>query len=356
MLYAGYGKNYAAEGEKIMPKVSVIVPVYNAEKYLQECVDSILGQTLADLELILVDDGSTDTSPALCDWYAEQDARVKVIHKPNGRAASARNAGLRAASGEYVAFVDSDDWVSAEMYEKMLGTGADVTLCDYVRFRGEKEFPFTQPNVAAGFNNKAQIREKIYPHLVMDGIEYPITISNCVMLIKRDVLVQNKLSYREDIHISEDAPFGSEVLYCANSFAYMKGEHFYHYRMTEESASKTYQPWWWDSYLKINEETENFFSKCEDYDFTQQIKSNMFYLARAEIYYILCNSALTRREQNRKVKAVMDHPRVVRMMEGFDVSPYPIQFKMLYWSIRYRSIGLRRLVSVLSNVRNGVRK
>lgn len=159
-----------------MPKVSVIVPVYNAEKYLQECVDSILRQTLADLELILVDDGSTDSSPALCDRYAEQDARVKVIHKPNGRAASARNAGIRAASGDYVAFVDSDDWVSPEMYEKMLGTGADVTLCDYVRFQGKTETPFTQPNVNAGFYDKAQMREKIYPHLVMDGIEYPITI------------------------------------------------------------------------------------------------------------------------------------------------------------------------------------
>lgn len=238
-----------------MPKVSVIVPIYNAEKYLLECVDSILRQTLADLELILVDDGSTDTSPALCDRYAEQDARVKVIHKPNGRAASARNAGLRAASGDYVAFVDSDDWVSPEMYEKMLDPGADVTLCDYVRFQGKTETPFTQPNVNAGFYDKAQMREKIYPHLVMDGIEYPITISNCVMLIKRDVLVQNRLSYREDIHISEDAPFGSEVLYCANSFAYLKGEQFYHYRTTEGSVSQTYKPWWWDSYLKINEET-----------------------------------------------------------------------------------------------------
>lgn len=333
-----------------MPKISVIVPVYNAEKYLRECVNSILGQTLSDIELILVDDGSTDSSPAICDRYAEQDARVQVIHKPNGRAASARNAGLCAASGEYVAFVDSDDWISPEMYEKMLETGADVTLCDYVRFQGETEIPFTQPNVDAGFYDKAQMREKIYPHLVMDGIEYPITISNCVLLIRRDIIVRNRLSYREDIHISEDAPFGSEVLYCASSFAYLKGEQFYHYRMTEGSASKTYRSWWWDSYLKINEETENFFSKCEDYDFTQQIKSNMFYLARAEIYYILCNSELTRREQNQKVKAVMNHPRVVRMMEGFDVSPYPIQFKMLYWSIRYRSIGLRRLVSLCSNV------
>ena len=123
-----------------MPKVSIIVPVYNAEKYLQECVESALCQTLSDIELILVDDGSTDSSPTLCDQYAAQDRRVKVIHKPNGRAASARNAGLRAASGEYVAFVDADDWISPDMYEKMLQTNADVTLCDYVRFQGEKLF------------------------------------------------------------------------------------------------------------------------------------------------------------------------------------------------------------------------
>ena len=233
-----------------MPKVSIIVPVYNAEKYLQECVESVLCQTLSDIELILVDDGSTDSSPALCNQYAVQDHRVKVIHKPNGRAASARNAGLRAASGEYVAFVDADDWISPDMYEKMLQTNADVTLCDYVRFQGEKQFPFTQPNIAAGFYNKAQIREIIYPHLVMDGIEYPITISNWALLIRREVIVKNRLSYREDIRISEDAPFGSEVLYCADSFAYLKGEQLYHYRMTEGSASRTYQPWWWDSSLK----------------------------------------------------------------------------------------------------------
>ena len=289
-----------------MPKVSIIVPVYNAEKYLQECVESVLCQTLSDIELILVDDGSTDSSPALCNQYAVQDHRVKVIHKPNGRAASARNAGLRAASGEYVAFVDADDWISPDMYEKMLQTNADVTLCDYVRFQGEKQFPFTQPNIAAGFYNKAQIREIIYPHLVMDGIEYPITISNWALLIRREVIVKNRLSYREDIRISEDAPFGSEVLYCADSFAYLKGEQLYHYRMTEGSASRTYQPWWWDSSLKINEETENFFSKCTDYDFTQQIKSNMFYLARAEIYYIMANSKLSREEQNNKIRAVMN--------------------------------------------------
>ena len=98
-----------------MPKVSVIVPVYNAEKYLQECVDSILRQTLADLELILVDDGSTDTSPALCDRYAEQDLRVRVIHQANAGSSAARNRGIEVATGEWIAFVDSDDFIDANM-------------------------------------------------------------------------------------------------------------------------------------------------------------------------------------------------------------------------------------------------
>lgn len=339
-----------------MPQVSVIVPVYNAEKYLAQCVDSILAQTFHDIEVILVDDGSTDSSPALCDAYAEKDSRVKVIHKANGRAASARNAGMKIAQGNYIAFVDSDDWIAPEMYEKMLGTNADVVLCDYVRFQGEQEFPFTQPNIREGFYDKEQLRAEVYPHLVMDGLEYPITISNWALLIRKEIIVKNRLSYREDIHISEDAPFGSEVLYCASSFAYLKGQRFYHYRITEGSASKTYKAWWWDSSLKINEETENFFGNCPDYDFTQQIKSNMFYLARAEIYYILNNRQLSIKEQNEKIRAIMNHPRVVRMMDGFDVRPYPLQFRMLYWSIRRQSVSLRRLVGFLSKIRSSIHK
>ena len=139
-----------------MPQVSVIVPVYNTEKYLAECVNSILAQTLRDIEVILVDDGSTGSSPAMCDAYAEKDSRVKVIHKVNGRAATARNAGMKIAQGEYIAFVDSDDWISPDMYEQMLASGADVCLCDYVRFQGEQKFSFTQPNIREGFYDKSQ--------------------------------------------------------------------------------------------------------------------------------------------------------------------------------------------------------
>ena len=102
--------------------------------------------------------------------------------------------------------------------------------------------------------------------------------------------------------------------------------------------------------MKINEETENFFGKCTDFDFTQQIKSNMFYLARAEIYYILNNHALSRKEQNKMIREVMRHPRVVRMLKGYNIAGMPISFQVLYLSIRYKSVGLRRFISLLSKL------
>ena len=104
-----------------MDLISVIVPVYNVERYLRRCVDSILAQTYENLEILLVDDGAVDSSGAICDEYAAKDARVQVIHKPNGGLSSARNAGLDRARGEYLAFVDSDDWIEPETYEYLLG-------------------------------------------------------------------------------------------------------------------------------------------------------------------------------------------------------------------------------------------
>ena len=102
-------------------KISVIVPVYNVEAYLPRCVESIMAQTYQNLEIFLVDDGTKDNCGAICDAYARQDNRVRVIHKENGGLSSARNAGIDASTGEYLSFVDSDDWIEPDMYEKMMG-------------------------------------------------------------------------------------------------------------------------------------------------------------------------------------------------------------------------------------------
>ena len=119
------------------PLLSIIVPVYDVERYLPKCMDSILAQTFTDFELILVDDGSPDNCPALCDAAAAKDARIRVIHQKNGGLSAARNAGLDAARGAWIGFVDSDDYIAPEMYEAMYhavqSTGADLALCDYVK-------------------------------------------------------------------------------------------------------------------------------------------------------------------------------------------------------------------------------
>lgn len=119
-----------------MAKVSVIVPIYNVEQYLAKCIDSLLNQTLEDIEIILVDDGATDSSPKICDTYALKDNRIKVIHKSNGGLSDARNVGLEVTKGEYIAFLDSDDWVEPNFYEYLYKLikreQADIAQCDYI--------------------------------------------------------------------------------------------------------------------------------------------------------------------------------------------------------------------------------
>lgn len=130
------------------PLISVIVPVYNVEKYLDRCVRSIMHQTYSNLEIILVDDESPDNCPAMCDNYAKEDSRIRVIHKKNGGLSDARNAGIEAANGEYIGFIDSDDYIDSDMYEFLYGIAqkenADVAMCElYHCYAGKEIFRHT---------------------------------------------------------------------------------------------------------------------------------------------------------------------------------------------------------------------
>lgn len=126
------------------PLISVIVPVYNVEKYLARCVDSIVNQTYKNLEIIFVDDGSTDLCPQMCDDYAEKDSRIKVVHKKNGGLSDARNAGMAVATGEYISFIDSDDYVSDDFFECLLDVmnkeNSDIAECSVVKFYEDNHF------------------------------------------------------------------------------------------------------------------------------------------------------------------------------------------------------------------------
>ena len=118
-------------------KVSIIVPVYNSEKYLQTLINSLIAQTLKEIEIIVIDDGSTDSSGKILDDYQSELEKIKVIHKQNAGVSAARNTGLEVASGEYIGFVDSDDWIEKDMYEKLYNTAklknCNVVICNFER-------------------------------------------------------------------------------------------------------------------------------------------------------------------------------------------------------------------------------
>ena len=130
-------------------KISVIVAAYNVEQYLHKCIDSILAQTYKNIELILVDDGSPDNSGAICEEYAQKDSRIKVIHKQNGGQATARNVALGVATGDYIGFIDGDDWIEPEMYMRLIETlkkeDADIVQCGWYKVEptGDKECPYS---------------------------------------------------------------------------------------------------------------------------------------------------------------------------------------------------------------------
>lgn len=150
-------------------KVSVIVPVYNAEQFLGKCIDSIIGQTYKNIELILVDDGSSDSSGRICDEYAEKDARIKVIHQKNSGVSAARNAGMASAAGDLYFFVDSDDYIPVDSIESlhmtMEGYDADISIGieEYFRYKGGREAhwkrPFRNPSRSICMDTKAALKE-----------------------------------------------------------------------------------------------------------------------------------------------------------------------------------------------------
>ena len=189
-----------------MAKVSIIIPIYNVEKYLSRCVASVLQQTLSNIEMILVDDGSPDKCPSICDQYKEKDSRIKVIHKKNGGLASARNAGLKIATGEYILFLDSDDWIEPETVEELVSI-AEQYQVDFVRFRpmyagwpNHKDGSLcdfgTESGMKEGVYLKDDIVREIYPRLfATPQLTLGAIVAAWRSLYRREFLQNNKLLF-----------------------------------------------------------------------------------------------------------------------------------------------------------------
>ena len=229
------------------PYFSVIVPVYKAEAYLPQCVDSILGQRFADLELILVDDGSPDGSGALCDAYAAADRRVRALHQPNAGPTPARRRGLAMARGEYICFVDADDWVVPHWLETVKGLidqngQPDMVLYDITRDTGPSLYPLFAEE---GYYDKARLEQEIYPWMLCDVRKRPFGTQFfpgfLVTKVCRSELIKAHFLADERISIFEDAAMSYDCLWHARSL-YVLRQPLYVYRRTEQSNLKRHRP------------------------------------------------------------------------------------------------------------------
>lgn len=213
-----------------MPKNSVIIPTYNVEKHIRRCVESILAQTYENWELILVDDGSPDNSGTICDEYAMIDNRIKVIHKCNGGSASARNAGLSVATGDYITFVDGDDWIESDGIYKMMQcaetTGADIVMADFTIEQSDdscsvRKEGFCNPDATELI--KALMTGKLHG-------------SNCNKIYRRSLIVANDIHFIDGADFTEDLAFNIKLLTLTNKIVYLPIA-YYHYCIYDNSMS-----------------------------------------------------------------------------------------------------------------------
>lgn len=213
-----------------MNKISVIVPVYNVEKYLDRCIESLVNQTYTKLEIILVDDGSTDNSPIICDKWAKKDSRIKVIHKENGGVSSARNNGIEVANGNIVHFVDSDDWLDKNAYFELM---KNFDLSSFLVFNAysydgkcfEKIFDYE--------NSELTDQNEIITELIKGNIGY----TNCwCKLFLMEIIKNNNLRFRTDYKVGEDFYFLYEYAKLIDKVKFINLPLYYYDISREDSA------------------------------------------------------------------------------------------------------------------------
>lgn len=224
-------------------KISVIVPVYNAERYIKKCAASLTGQTYENLEILLIDDGSTDKSGTLCDQLAGEDKRIKVIHKENGGLISAWKRGVAESSGEYLNFIDSDDWADLNMIEEMAaqltGNEREIVASDYIieRENGSRQYVWQQ--LPPGVYDRKAMEEQVIPNLLGRESRY-VTISRCMKLISRKLIEENCKYSNPLIRAAEDLTIMFPALVDTQRLVIMDHKAYYHYLYVKESMIHKY--------------------------------------------------------------------------------------------------------------------
>ncbi len=339
-----------------MAKVSIIIPIYKVEKYLKQCIDSILAQTYKDFELILVNDGSPDGCGNICEEYKKSDNRITVIHKENGGLVSACTIGIMQSTSEFICFVDGDDWISDNFLEVLLKnqktTDADIVCCQAM-----KEYENYNINYKlTTLNNGLYQLDHLVDKLINDGNLGSKVISNsrCGKLLKTSIVKNNLSFYREDIVNGEDQQLIVPVLLECKRVSILSDFYSYHYRYNNNSITGSYVENFWCKLIMLNSHLKNIL-KDYNYNFTIQQNNELISFAILSIL----------NEYKHKVKfidryrvfnRICNDKELIFAIDNSNIKINSIHKKILFSLIKYRFSFLVTLFEDIYQFRNKIKR
>lgn len=323
------------------------MPVYNAEQYLRDGVESLINQTYKNIEIILVNDGSTDSSADLCDEFAQNDARIRVFHKENGGTHTARNLGIEQAQGDFLMFIDPDDWLDTDTVEQLVKTIIDENL-DIVRFNYVREFldhSSKKPNtllteeIMTGEDCKRVCRQAI--GLVKEELASPENMnflaSVCFAAYKKSIVLENNIRFVNirEIATFSDGLFNINFLMCAERFRFID-KCFYHYRKyNTSSATSNYRADFLNRQLIMFSKLEamvNVLNREEVYE----AFNNRIAFSTMEMCLNALKSNLNFFGKYKEVRTVLSSTLHINSYKKLTLKYFPVKWKMYYFFVKHR--------------------
>ncbi len=335
-------------------KISIIVPVYNTEKFLKRCVDTLMGQTYDNLEILLVNDGSTDGSGRLCDSLALLDGRIRVIHKENGGLVSAWKRGLSESAGDYISFVDSDDWVDENMIEEMAayltGNEREMVASDYVIEREGGNRQYVWQELPPGEYDRKKLEQEVIPNLL--GREYRyVTISRCMKLTGRKLLLENCRYSDPAIRTGEDTTIMLPCLIDCERLVIMDHKAYYHYLYVTESMIHKYDKDLYDNIRLLRRITRQILQDKFEGETLLQMRKKADQEHIFMLFLVLKNEARGNPEGYRKnILAVCKSDEVRALCKSARVTVKEKAGRLVYLTLRYpcwATVMLLRLAMVI---------
>ena len=327
-----------------MYKVSVVIPIFNVESYLERCVESVIHQTLKDIEIILVDDKSPDRCPAICDAYSLKDSRIKVVHKKQNEGLGfARNSGLEIATGEYVTFLDSDDWVEEQTYDYLYNivNNKQLDICYFQHRRVDKNgriIKQVNKNTEKFFYGRKQVDnfllEMVAPH-PSEHLDNKYSMSVCMGIFRTSIIKENAIKFKSERSCaSEDLEFHIRLLPFINSVGVIPNV-FYNYLMNENSLSSSYNELKLQRMLSfldlIKTELKELYPDNYEPHYFGQVLRIFKKIIRKE-----CEQSLPLKEKLARIRKICSETRLEALYKSPICHQYALRNRLYIFCIKYK--------------------